>query len=152
MKGGSNNYISLQEATKFCNYSQEYLSLRARQGRLKAVKFGRNWVTKKEWLDEYLKKVEEYNNNLVNKKLPTKKVVTPPANLPIEKIPVLRFGFVVALVFVLLIAGITFGKTSFQNVYNTASPLVKEFNENFDRGLAEVAQEANDSEILLLRK
>jgi hypothetical protein len=149
MKGGSNNYISLQEATKFCNYSQEYLSLRARQGRLKAVKFGRNWVTKKEWLDEYLKKVEEYNNNLVNKKLPTKKVVTPPANLPIEKIPVLRFGFVVALVFVLLIAGITFGKTSFQNVYNTASPLVKEFNENFDRGLAEVAQEANDSTYLV---
>ena len=49
-------YISLQEATKFCNYTQEYLSLRVRQGKLKAVKFGRNWVTKKEWLEEYLNK------------------------------------------------------------------------------------------------
>jgi hypothetical protein len=130
------NYISLQEATKFCNYSQGYLSLRARQGKLKAVKFGRNWVTKKIWLEEYLKKVEEYNNNLTNKKLPTKKVVTPPENLPIEKIPVLRFGFVAALVFVLLTAGIVFGKTSFQNVYKDASPLVQEFSENFDRGLS----------------
>jgi len=45
-------YISLQEVTKFCNYSQEYLALRARQGKLKAIKIGRNWVTKKEWLEE----------------------------------------------------------------------------------------------------
>lgn len=50
-------YISLQEATKFCNYTQEYLSLRVRQGKLKAVKFGRNWVTKKEWLEEYFNKI-----------------------------------------------------------------------------------------------
>ncbi|MCK4355316.1 hypothetical protein KAW43_03180 [Candidatus Parcubacteria bacterium] len=46
-------YISLTEATKYCDYTQEYLSLRARQGKLKAVKFGRNWVTKKEWVQEY---------------------------------------------------------------------------------------------------
>ena len=52
-KKNTNNYISLQEATKYCSYSQEYLSLRARQGSLEAVKFGRNWVTKKEWLKEY---------------------------------------------------------------------------------------------------
>ena len=57
-------YISLQEAAKHCGYSQEYLSLRARQGKLKAVKFGRNWVTKEEWFKEYLEKVEKYNNNL----------------------------------------------------------------------------------------
>jgi hypothetical protein len=49
-------YISLQAATKFCNYSQEYLSLRARQGKLKSAKFGRKWVTTKAWLDEYLAK------------------------------------------------------------------------------------------------
>jgi len=42
-----NNYISLREAANYCDYSQEYLSLRARQGKLKALKFGRNWVTKK---------------------------------------------------------------------------------------------------------
>jgi len=47
-------YISLAKASEICDYSQEYLSLRARQNKLKAVKFGRNWVTKKEWLDDYL--------------------------------------------------------------------------------------------------
>lgn len=54
------DYISLKEATKYCNYSQDYLSLRARQGKLKAVKIGRNWVTKKEWVEQYLK---EFNSN-----------------------------------------------------------------------------------------
>ncbi len=48
--------ISLQEAAKYSKiYSQEYLSLRARQGKLKAVKFGRNWLTTKEWIDSYIK-------------------------------------------------------------------------------------------------
>ena len=97
------NYISLQQATKYCNYSQEYLSLRVRQGKLKAIKIGRNWVTKKEWLDKYLLKTNNRNNkrNLggtkkikievvdlsVTKKEPEKgklkKEVLPPENLPI---------------------------------------------------------------------
>ena len=120
-------YISLQEATEYCDYSQEYLSLRVRQGKLKAVKFGRNWVTKKEWLNEYLQKIEEYNNNFKIKK------VAFPKNLPIEKIPVrqsfleknlgpvLRFGFLAALVFVFLGTGVVFG--------NTLNSYVIEFNE-----------------------
>ncbi len=106
------NYISLQEATKYCNYSQEYLSLRARQRKLKAVKLGRNWVTKKEWMEEYLgifgeKKVE---------RITEPKIVGPPENLPVETstiklsikqpIPKIRFGFAVALISVLLIGGI----------------------------------------------
>jgi hypothetical protein len=62
MFGNKNlKYISLQEAIKYCNYSQEYLSLRARQGKLKSRKLGRNWVTTKEWLKEYLKEVNEFN-------------------------------------------------------------------------------------------
>ena len=61
-------YLSLQEATKLCGYSQEYLSLRARQRKLKAAKFGRNWVTTKEWLIDYLKRVESYNEDLKIKK------------------------------------------------------------------------------------
>lgn len=95
MDSKKDNYISLQEAIKYCSHSQEYLSLRARQGKLKAVKIGRNWVTKKEWLEEYLTGVEKHNNNLKTKK--TKKVikikkvkvkkvekeVLPPKNLPI---------------------------------------------------------------------
>jgi hypothetical protein len=58
-----NKYISLAEATKYCNYSLPYLNLRIRQGKLKAVKFGRNWMTKKEWLMDYLTRVEAYNNS-----------------------------------------------------------------------------------------
>ena len=77
-KYDSENYISLQKATELCKYSQEYLSLRVRQGKMKAVKFGRNWVTKKEWLDEYLAKVEEYNNHLQNLQI-KKAVATAPA-------------------------------------------------------------------------
>ena len=59
-KNKNNNsyeYISLQDATKFCSYSQEYLSLRARQGKLKAVKLGRNWVTTREWIEKYIAKI-----------------------------------------------------------------------------------------------
>lgn len=54
------NYISLKKAAKYCQYSQEYLSLRARQGKLKATKIGRNWATTKEWVKEYEKKMEAY--------------------------------------------------------------------------------------------
>jgi len=61
------NLISLQDATKFCNYSQEYLSLRARRKKLKAVKVGRNWMTTKEWIDAYLKRVGDYKEILEQK-------------------------------------------------------------------------------------
>jgi len=47
-------YISLTEAAEGSPYSQEYLSLRARQGKLKAVKLGKNWATRREWMDEYI--------------------------------------------------------------------------------------------------
>lgn len=51
----SKKYISLQEAAEYSEiYSQGYLSLRARQGKLKAVKLGRNWVTTKAWVSEYV--------------------------------------------------------------------------------------------------
>jgi len=52
-------YISLREAAKHTKYSQEYLSLRVRQGKIKAVKLGRNWATTKEWVDEYAARVSE---------------------------------------------------------------------------------------------
>lgn len=105
-------YISLQEATKYCDYSQEYLSLRARQGKLKAIKIGRNWATREEWVKEYLKtfngkKVEEVRES---------REVEPPENLPVETsgvkllirqpIPKIRPGFVLTLIFVLAFGGI----------------------------------------------
>ena len=178
ISNGVNNeetiYISLQEATQHCNYSQEYLSLRARQGRLRALKFGRNWVTKKEWLEEYLKEVEGYNNNLK-----AKKFVAPPENLPVDeaitssppfasarvieetfpeflklkienfKIPKpalkVRLGFVVVLVFVLLITGIFHGRESFKISFETLTPFVVELNENFDKGIVKGFAELRSS-------
>jgi len=72
-------YISLQEASTLCPYSQEYLSLRARQKKLKGVKIGRNWATTREWIEEYLVKSEEYKKLNGNHRV----VVDPPRNLPI---------------------------------------------------------------------
>ena len=46
-------YISLKKAAEYCPYSQDYLKLRARQGKLKAIKMGRNWFTTREWLKVY---------------------------------------------------------------------------------------------------
>jgi len=128
------NYISLQESTKHCNYSQEYLSLRARQGKLKAVKIGRNWVTKKKWIEEYL---AIFGNGVIEKvERPIRpEIIKPPENLPVETalikfsilsavelLPKIRWGFVAALAFVLMISGffifwqvqpkVSFGKTA----------------------------------------
>lgn len=50
-------YVSLREAERYCAYSQEYLSYLARSGRLPAVKFGRNWMTTREAIEEYVKAV-----------------------------------------------------------------------------------------------
>ena len=47
-------FISLAEASKGSPYSQEYLSLLARRGKLDAKKIGRNWYTTKESLNKYL--------------------------------------------------------------------------------------------------
>ena len=60
-------YLSLSEAARTCPYSQEYLSLRARKGKLKAIKLGRNWVTRQEWVDEYVVKMQDYRKELNNR-------------------------------------------------------------------------------------
>lgn len=88
-------YISLKEAVKYCPYSQDYLKLRARQGKLRAEKMGRNWFTTKEWL-------QEYKNNLKTSKKPVK---TEKKGLK-KKLPFKRFLFLFLIVF--LIIGGTF--------------------------------------------
>jgi len=65
-KASESQYISLSEATKYCRYSQKYLNLRARQGKLKAIKIGRNWLTTKEWLEDYGRSVEGTKNGKKN--------------------------------------------------------------------------------------
>lgn len=49
-----NQLISMSEAAKMSPYEQEYLSLLARRGELKAEKVGRNWFTTVEWLNDYI--------------------------------------------------------------------------------------------------
>ena len=48
-----NRYITLREAAQIYGCTQKHMNLVARRGKLKAIKMGRNWVTTKEWLDEY---------------------------------------------------------------------------------------------------
>jgi Fic family protein len=51
--GGIDELLPLKELAKDTTYSQEYLSLRARQGFLDAVKMGRVWYSSKRALTEY---------------------------------------------------------------------------------------------------
>ena len=50
-------YISLLEASKQCDYSMEYLSFLARTGKLQAIKIRRNWMTTREAVLDYVKKI-----------------------------------------------------------------------------------------------
>ncbi|HFD38782.1 MAG TPA: Fic family protein [Anaerolineae bacterium] len=52
-------WIPLREAAKGTPYSQDYLSLLARKGRLEAIKRGRNWVTTRRAVAAYMASVEE---------------------------------------------------------------------------------------------
>jgi len=53
----SKEYLTLAQAAKISRngYSEEYISLLARTGKIGAVKFGRNWKITKEALEEYEK-------------------------------------------------------------------------------------------------
>lgn len=53
-------HISLKQAAERVPYSAQYLGLRARQGKLKSIKIGRDWFTTEEWLREYAKNVRTY--------------------------------------------------------------------------------------------
>ena len=47
------SYITLPEASAGGPYSADYLRLRARQGKLRAVKLGNSWYTTKQWVQDY---------------------------------------------------------------------------------------------------
>jgi hypothetical protein len=135
-------YISLQEATKLCPYSQEYLSLRARQGKLKSVKLGRNWVTTKEWLKEYLEKVEQYQQLIDNQGTKNDKQVlfhSPPGNLPVRhglelniNWGALGSSFVAVLIFALFMSAGVFGKDRLLQTYRDAITHVENVSQNIN--------------------
>lgn len=58
------NYLSLFEAAKLCSYSEPYLRLRARQGKLKSIKIGKKWMTTQDWISEYVKRAQEWNEKI----------------------------------------------------------------------------------------
>ncbi len=56
ISGGSDELLSLKELATETPYSQEYLSLRARQGLLDAVKIGKTWHSSRRAVEQYLSK------------------------------------------------------------------------------------------------
>jgi len=52
--GGVNELIPLKELAENTSYSQEYLSLRARQGVLDAAKLGKRWYSTRHAIEQYL--------------------------------------------------------------------------------------------------
>jgi len=138
-------FISLQEATKYCSYSQDYLSLLARLEKLRSVKIGRNWVTTKVWLQEYLQKIEDYDNG--GNTLRPIKTVPPPDNLPIieeslyelsfpaldEKLPISKIKFAIAFSLVCLIfvvSGVV-GTASLKSFCKDLNPYAQKISESF---------------------
>ena len=61
-------FLSVSEIAKLSPYSSSYLSLRIRQGKLKGEKIGRNWFTKREWLNHYIIKHGEKEEILTENK------------------------------------------------------------------------------------
>ena len=54
ISGGTDELLPLKELAPMTPYSQEYLSLRARQGLLDAVKMGKTWYSSKSAVEQYL--------------------------------------------------------------------------------------------------
>ncbi len=77
------NYISLFDASKLCSYSEPYLRLRARQGKLKSIKLGKKWMTTAAWIDDYGARVQEWREMAEAKKnnLPAATLVAAPLEL-----------------------------------------------------------------------
>lgn len=67
-------FISLAEAAKITNYSQDYISLLCRQGKLKAQKLGRNWVTTKEWVQSYVDNSNGTGASIIQVKIKSDKI------------------------------------------------------------------------------
>ena len=57
-KPAEEKWIPLREAAQDFSYSQEYLSLLARKGRLECIKQGRNWYTTKKAIEAYRESVK----------------------------------------------------------------------------------------------
>ena len=52
-------FLGLREASSLYGYTQHHFGLLARQGKLKAQRIGKKWFTKKIWINEYIKTLED---------------------------------------------------------------------------------------------
>jgi len=75
-------YISLGEASQFCPYSQEYLSLLARKGRIKAEKIDGVWYTTPEAVKDYVAKQAELSEEVYVRKQEGLRKTLPEAEYP----------------------------------------------------------------------
>ncbi|MBI2124046.1 MAG: hypothetical protein HYU04_02310, partial [Candidatus Wildermuthbacteria bacterium] len=148
-------YISLKDAAQFCNYSQEYLSLRARQGKFRAKKIGRNWVTTHAWIEEYVNTSEglKYEKAKLGEDdvgEGATKWIEAPHNIPTEdsaveinpyvkRIPgspfsAFKFGAALALLFASVGSGFAFGKEGWYAVAQETAAYVEALGKGFDVG------------------
>ena len=69
----------MQEASQLCPYSQEYLSLLARRGKIFAKKIGRNWFTTRTALNDYIAQQSitiSLPKNILHKKISAEALLT----------------------------------------------------------------------------
>jgi len=109
------DYIPLSEAAKYTPYSAEYLSLRARQGKLRAIKIGKIWVTKREWVEEYIRKYQGKNGT-----------IQPPTSY--FRLPT---SVLFALTLLLFFVSFALAKDSLKSLVNDFVPVLKEVGEDF---------------------
>ena len=69
-----NGYFTLSEAADNSPYSRGYISILVHRKKLRAIKIGRNWFTKKEWLDEYISKHEDQKQASTSQGLEIRKI------------------------------------------------------------------------------
>jgi len=77
-------YIPLSEASNYVPYSQEYLSLLARRGKLPAKKLGRNWHTTIDAVQDYYKQNKEFKTILA---VNSQSIQGPDDNIPDSFLP-----------------------------------------------------------------
>src|SRR3989338_7887215 len=66
MNENTKKYIPISEVAKGTPYSQEYLSLRVRQGKFPAKKIGRNWYTTREAVEKYVSEKRSLAQKLID--------------------------------------------------------------------------------------
>ena len=72
------DYLTLFEAAKLCPYSEAYLRLRARQGKLKSIKIGKKWMTTKDWVNDYVIRAQEWNEKTAAKRIKKDLIIPKP--------------------------------------------------------------------------